>query len=164
MHRTSYPPQGTCFYELARNSNVFERNGKRLALPLILIIANICDDRVASYINFFKKQQRNKNQLVHKQGKKYEKARRQAVKTHMKGGSYVVPSKHSYNVGILNNNKMVITVSRVFLIGVLPFHHVMKGAGLEPITSHWSWYGLSADNGRFSPLSLIHNGRTGNFY
>lgn len=53
-----------------------------------------------------------------------------------------------------------LTSSLVFRISVLPFHHVIVGAGREPTTSHHSWYGLSADNGRFSPCNFIHNGRT----
>lgn len=38
----------------------------------------------------------------------------------------------------------------------------MYGAGLEPTTSQDRLYGLSADNGRFSPSNFIHNGRTEN--
>lgn len=33
-------------------------------------------------------------------------------------------------------NQVIITISLVFLIGVLPFHHVIIGAGREPTTSH----------------------------
>ena len=55
---------------------------------------------------------------------------------------------------------MIITCSRVFRICVLPFHHVIVGAGFAPTTSHVSSYGLFADNGRFSPSNFTHNGRT----
>lgn len=53
-----------------------------------------------------------------------------------------------------------LTVSRVSLIGVLPFHHVTVGAGLEPTTSHHSSQECPADNARFSPWSFTHSGRT----
>lgn len=55
-----------------------------------------------------------------------------------------------------------LTVSVEFLIRMLPFHHVIVGAGRDPTTSQKSSCSVPADNGLFSPCNFTHNGRTGN--
>lgn len=68
--------------------------------------------------------------------------------------------KKNYQIITRRVKKKTPTVSLVFVICVLPFHHVIVGEGRAPTTSHHKSYELPADNGRFSPWSFTHNGRT----